>query len=259
MKLVTDFRDYYDAALRMYALDPEPFYKRESECITLDVSRHLAIAGVRPNVNKNMPTRSGRYCSVRCKDDIDTYRNGDLYSLWIIGFCGKLYPIYCSTHILGTDRAGSSWVKIPHTSLTLSEAKAVHAIKEWRSGPPNGFWGEYLDGWDAVIESKYLKSLFFKYKTPVFALRIGGNNVSNDIGTYRFNSGTSNFIINPPLINVQFARYVDAYTAVQELLMFMQNDLVQDKQPKMPVGSDKVIAESKVFDKWSFKTMPTKK
>ena len=63
-------------------------------------------------------------------------------------------------------------------------------------------------------------------------------------------------IINPRLAEFNFVSVIDPYSATQELSMFIGNDLARDIQPVMPVGSDKVIAESKGFDKWSFRKPP---
>ena len=40
--------------------------------------------------------------------------------------------------------------------------------------------------------------------------------------------------------------------------MYIENVLTNNNTPEMPVGSDKVIAESKGYDKWSFRKMSTK-
>ena len=45
---------------------------------------------------------------------------------------------------------------------------------------------------------------------------------------------------------------MNPYQAAQEIEMFMRNNFGK-QDPIMPVGDDKVVAESKGFDKYSFR------
>lgn len=64
---------------------------------------------------------------------------------------------------------------------------------------------------------------------------------------------------SPVLKDIEFYRVVDCYTAFQEIEMFIGGVLGTCNDPA-PRFSDKVMRDSKGFDKWSFKTMPgTKK
>jgi hypothetical protein len=65
------------------------------------------------------------------------------------------------------------------------------------------------------------------------------------------------FIKNPILKEFDFQKIVNPYEAMQEIEMYIGR-LAENNLPKMPVGSDKVIAESKGFDKWSFRKIPEK-
>jgi hypothetical protein len=73
-----------------------------------------------------------------------------------------------------------------------------------------------------------------------------------------YNDYTFSLIKNPKLSDFKLERLFDPYTTIQEIEMYIGRIAVNNTPP-MPVGSDKVIAESKGFDKYSFRTPPTKK
>jgi hypothetical protein len=82
--------------------------------------------------------------------------------------------------------------------------------------------------------------------------------VREKILTSRNDDNTFTLIKNPILEKFCFHRLIDPYTAIQEIEMYIGRIAINNTPP-MPVGSDKVIAESKGFDKWSFRKPPTKK
>lgn len=72
-----------------------------------------------------------------------------------------------------------------------------------------------------------------------------------------YSNAYSVVIKNPILKDFDFQKILDPYIATQEIEMYLGR-LAENNVPKMPVGSDKVIAESKGFDKWSFRKMSEK-
>ena len=85
------------------------------------------------------------------------------------------------------------------------------------------------------ITKNVFKGITLKYKSPIVLIK-------ND-----------ELIVNPCLKEYKFFKYMDAYTIYQELEMFVGNDLVRDTKVEVPVGSDKVLAASKGYDKYSFR------
>ena len=82
------------------------------------------------------------------------------------------------------------------------------------------------------------------------------SNISNGL----LKEGILSILIkNPILKDFNFHRIIKPYIAFQEIEMYLGGILANTKTPPMPVGSDKVIAESKGYDKWSFRKMPIKK
>ena len=79
--------------------------------------------------------------------------------------------------------------------------------------------------------------LFKKYNTPLVLI------IHNE-------RRRADLFINPKIKNYEFSKIFDPYLMFQELEMFIGNVLTNNNTPEMPVGSDKVIAESKGYDKW---------
>ena len=74
--------------------------------------------------------------------------------------------------------------------------------------------------------------------------------------TYR---GDECLVKNPTLMDYQFYKVFDPYSAYQEISMFLGNQLCNTKEAEVPVGDDIVLAESKGYDKWSFRKEPSKR
>jgi len=60
--------------------------------------------------------------------------------------------------------------------------------------------------------------------------------------------------INDCLNDYEFYKYSDCYSTFQSIEQFLSNQLSQSSDPKMPVGSDKVIAASKGYNDKSFRS-----
>ena len=65
--------------------------------------------------------------------------------------------------------------------------------------------------------------------------------------------------VNPVLKDYGFQSVMDPFTAYQEIEMFMGGVLAELDEIDVPGVSDESLKAGKGFDKWSFKTMPTKK
>jgi hypothetical protein len=84
--------------------------------------------------------------------------------------------------------------------------------------------------------------MFEEKRCPVFVAQASS----------RYSSGTIEW--NALLNQHDFMRVFDPYTAFQEIEMFMSNLAIPQKP--MPVIPDELKAESKGFDKWSFRKLP---
>lgn len=86
-------------------------------------------------------------------------------------------------------------------------------------------------------------NLFNKYKTPIYLINSQANETILDTG--------------PLLKDYNFQSVMDPYTAYQELVMWIGNLATNEYPPQ--ITDNIVMRDKKGFDKWSFKTRPTKK
>lgn len=155
------------------------------------------------------------------------------FSQFIIGFCGKVYQGY---------RVHSSCDAIKPDLFFYDIDELIDFIKKL------GYFDEIKGRYSYQHNSEkklrknyenfnysYYEKIFLEYKVPIFAINGEG------------------LILNFPLDNVKFGKVKDPYTAYQEIDMFLGNQLAEANDPDMPVGGDKIIAESKGYNKQSFR------
>lgn len=202
MRIQSKFKDFYDYCLKDFQEDSFPVYHRKSETVSC---------------NPLLTVDKVRY-------EIDNFQY-----LSVIGFAGRLYPLYGKNRYVREFEYDSDEFKYRNI---FDGMHSTHKLP-------------VSDGFAQLVQSPVLKSIFIQHKVPAFIYHITSDNKDR-------------LILNPRLSDFNFVTVLDPYSAIQELNMFLGNDLAQDVQPKMPVGSDKVIAESKGFDKWSFRKQAVK-
>lgn len=67
-----------------------------------------------------------------------------------------------------------------------------------------------------------------------------------------------NILINPSLKMLGFQKVLHTMDAFQQIEMFLSNQLAQETQGKVPVGTDEVIGMSKGFNRYSFRNAKKK-
>lgn len=223
MRIFSTFKDYYDGALKDFQLDAFPVYNRTTESI--DISHKINFINMPLTVNYHDKTdqivASGWYYYEPHSKKLP-YNELIELKLKIIGFCGKIYPVYTNND--------NSIIKY------ANDYPSISTFKSYNFRTNNFNYESTIDGWNELINSQILIDLFLKYKTPVYILE--------PFKTLKTNNLLSEY---------KFQRIFNPYEAIQEIDMYLNNVLVEDKQPIMPVGSDKIIAESKGFDKHSFR------
>lgn len=231
MLIVSKFHDYYDSAMGM-GIDKTCVYKRETKAIPFKIrggwkeGRENPISGL---FNERARYSAGGWNTAR----------------YVIGFCGKLYPLI---HISRLDVKGLTdehhYFYDEESYNTFFKVKKDKKKSKWRSyfwwhREPQYFFN--ADIWKGCI--KY----FDEYKCPIFILR------KNDT-----RGADADIVLNPELKQYRFMTQVDSYTAFQEIYMYMSGVLGSD-MPKMVEISDEIRAHKRGFNKWSFRTPPTKK
>ena len=172
----------------------------------------------------------------------------------IVGFCGKIYPIL---EITALNDKKTFCITLQDVSKFVEANYREKEIDDYYHRNEGGYKGWGLRHWDynqreCFIklffehcekynneEVKFVKELFREHRCPVF--------VATDTGDIN----TRKTVYNGCLKNVQFFRYFDPYTAFQEIYMWISNQAVPFKP--IPEISDKVMAEAKGFDKYSFR------
>lgn len=265
MKIISNFKDYYDGAATEYGYANDIIFRRLN---SLEIFKRHNNYDLTDKLKIRIPSV---YKSIQ---DCDI----------ILGVCGKLYPIM----IYGKEVFYSF---IPKDAKRIKELYDLKMKRSWNERPRR-----FIDICKDFLISFGLEKREFDYGTNEFKTK-GFLDVKEDhsifqelgvtsfliyrnsqpkienfryIGTVIKDDYTmflnehnepafsSSVILNPILKDLQFTKVMDQFTLLQEIEMYMGR-LSENNTPAMPVGSNKVIAESKGFDKWSFRKMPTKK
>jgi len=169
----------------------------------------------------------------------------------VVGFCGKIYPLI---DLAFFPRAGGEAVTCYCYSIEDVDAFAkkhlkARAYKAYLGDKARGFWRWSITRRDRIVkffEDVKAKQddyahLFEEHLSPIFIAELH----HTDGGVLDFNR-----LLGP----FEFYRVFDAYAAYQELCMFMGNLAMPDKA--MPVIDDVAKAQSKGFDRYSFRADP---
>ena len=218
MRLISRFHDYYDGALKSFYSE-DPAYFRES--------RKEALLTWSKTANE---LRTGKNMSVYDHIGVCLGRE-DGYCRVIVGFCGKVYYMMrrrIFNRADGTWKYDGAWKSVGYDEFVRINGSFERFLYSGFAMMP-----------DVSLMKEINEDLFVRLDAPVYALLCEGGSLVAET--------------NPELKPFGFAPVVDPYTAVQELQMYIGNQLAHDSHPEMPVGSDRVIAESKGFDKYSFR------
>lgn len=231
MKLISKFHDYYDTPFRQSAVDPKHLFKRETTEMLINFS-------------------GSRYVFRTLKID-STMK---YFSAGCIGFCGKLYP-FIKYHELGKpdeysysveelEKKYSKQLPNPskssyYNSLNLRPWLSNGSIKDWKE--------EYI-----LHNDKILLNIFDKYKTAYFVI---DPTLGDNYAYYK--NPKFPIILYPRLKDYQFFKVFDTYQTFQCIEQFLTNNLVKPDMIEIKIP-DKLKAESKGFDKWSFRKMSGK-
>lgn len=229
MKIYSKFHDYYDSVLKYSQTEDDGVvYAREQEEIVLNINQ----------------------AEIKLVGKMKYFQDENIS---FIGFCGKIYPVYK----YGFEQESKDEIFIIGFDDELLKTKLEELKKKTQRrfynpcgsmsldfllGLLTDWWREYT-----FTNPFRLEDFFIKYETPVFLFEEWGVNEKKN-RQWKLTK-------NPCLKDFNFQRIVDPYTAFQEISMFFNSTLTNVKTPKMPVGNDVVLAESKGFDKWSFRKM----
>lgn len=285
MKVLTNFKDYYDSGLG-YGQDPKIVYRRfkkemewtREEAHKDPLLRYLWSLGELLYSTDFLDTREVNDARIAVESRV-------------IGFCGKLYvavslehhhrpgPGYYENGVYKSDRQVDksgwlyesvfveNWLQNLKTSSSLEaliklfidpDDRTVNLTRRMRSDIKRGIHHRiqfskrdfefYLDGYASASE-RLGKQVFEHFKVPVFIVER-----PYKAGDYWHGL---NVVLNPRLEDYAFYRRFDSQQAYQEISMWVGNNLFEP--PEMVTISDVDMRDKKGFDKWSFKTPPKEK
>ncbi len=193
--------------------------------------------GIDKNVHYNRFTKEVEI-KIKARSDIPRYLEA-----YLLGFCGRIYPIVALNKY---SRSIYSWEndyeedKVVETFFAYSFEEGEEKSIEW-----DDFTHDFRLSDREVIQTKQFfidwsfqsNEVFLEHKCPVWIVGLGVNNTG---------------LINPKLKDYGFDRIKDAFTAFQEISMYLSNILVEQKE--VAKIEDKYRIEQHGFDlKTSFR------
>ena len=225
-------KDYYDPCVG-YGIDPNLIYVRNTSVTKSDDIPDF-IKNLVPEVYRANPhTKKYEY----------TIDPG------FVGFCGIIYPFIRVERTLRYGYQPTKTKFFYNADILIKYLKDNEILRK-----ETYFYYELLNNKKTI--RKYLDpvvnlDVFFDLGNPTFYC-------GPDIYSKYPNNDTV-FVQNPSLKKVQFYKVFDAFTAFQEISMFLGGVLGQSHPPMVDI-SDKDMAIKKGFGhKYAFRKMPTKR
>jgi len=231
MRIISKFKDYYDG-VGAGDLDHIPVYERHEKQIEL----------IQP-----FPRgwRQSKYLIVNRNNKVSGFKSGlvterSLYT-YVIGYCGELYPI----------------LKVVQDNGSISKYWYEYDVSTYLNYVEKPRWSfdrheQNLNEWLELIKTLKLKDIFKEHNVPVFIFD------GFEIDTRKGTQPVLQVTLNPRLRKYEFYKVKEPYTAYQDIRVYVGNDLAHDTEVDVPTGDDKTLAESKGYDKWSFRKESTK-
>ena len=231
MKIKSNFKDFYDGVSRN-DLDKNYSFIRKNNCV--DEFNHINSG---QNLNKISDLTICKKYFQFSFEDCSNKKYEVVYKMHLLGYCGKVISFFeCIKKYNTNFNNYETWFEYDLNKVEhIFESEKTRTYELWHRryipfNKSNAFSKDYTNTF---------KHLFLEYNTPIFLITDGDDK--------KFN----NLILNPVLKNIKFNK--DAYQTYQDIRMFVENDLVKENQGKSPVGSDKILAESKGYNKYSFR------
>lgn len=225
MKIISKHHDYYDAMIRGDTDYSYIYNRRKSD---VDVSK-LDVANRR--AESPFPVKDSQIVLIERGSDLFTRNRVSELSTFLIGFCGKIYTgvVVTSPEEPGNKDYlyGDDAFEYIHSAINnkysnkKTLAMLMSRLKEQET-------------------YSRLTKLFLQLKVPYFVLT----------SAYR---ASHKLTVNPVLKDYRFYKVFSIPQAYQEIRMFVENNLASDTEVDVPTGDDVVLAESKGYDKFSFR------
>jgi len=245
MYIISKNKDYYDGVVGTVGIDKTIVYERAEK-------------EIEEKTEFPEPFKYKRTYGIYSENDSSFVRLGDFgtkkdskyfnNSFFVIGFCGKLY--------LGWRMFYNVKKFNPELGIheDIPKFKIIYGFDNVSDDLNNSRWGKNLYDTVQYVLTYDPIEIFRTVNAPVFIYDSG---IDLNYNTYLSNK-KSVFIINPVLKDYEFYKVVDAFTAFQEIQMFIAGVLGIGEKEIIEV-EDKYKIPQHGFDKWSFRKEPTKK
>lgn len=236
MKIISNFHDYYDGVVRNYS-DPsdkfQPVYTRKTTEMRFKRDYSNKVRYISP---EGMQYPMKDFVHFQDKKPSNFYRFRDsranILAIRVIRFCGESYPLIEYN---------------TNPNKTVYDYVGVEDI-EYIYKSDDRILNHYLSQQIQIDSS--LDDMMEEMGCPIAILHHKDYNRNRRVDyTYRIE-------FNPNLSAYEFAKVVDPYTAFMKLEMWFCNRA--EPRKKMPEISDELKAQSKGFDKYSFRRAPSK-
>jgi hypothetical protein len=222
MRIHSHFKDYYDSALS-FGIDPALHYNRD------EGKRFYYRQEIKAKLPQDLTTEIAHH-------DTDYVREGKRWvptgflSYFLIGFCGRIYPC------IKINKDGRVRFLYSEDALKAYETERGSLFRKDTHKQMVKF----------LTASITRDDIFIEVNAPVFIL----------FDDPEFRGRALNLDTNPFLKELEFFRAVDAFTAFQEISMYLGNQLV--KRDKPDEIADKYKISQHGFDDWSFRKQASK-
>ena len=259
MRIISDFKDYYDSALS-FGSDPNLIYMRKEEVLEfearwtdgklhmprgLDQALRVPLEFVRqlPHAFRKRERCTYRYLEIPITTKV-------------IGFCGHLYAAieidgirsFVPDQVVSQlsdeflQPFGTDQKDLERLFQYKPSASELHWYRSWGKKPlTSDFWEASV----ADFADKRYDDVFIETGVPVFKLEYIARNKPAIVNTVRCT-------LNPHLKTESFQKVRPPAEAFQEISMYLGNQLARQMDPVSQCPDD-IMRDEKGFDEWSFR------
>ena len=244
MLIISKKKDYYDGVVGTMGIDKTLVYNREE--IELEEKNIPRSFTKQRNIGLNN-SKESQFIKLGDHDiKKELWNEYPNYSLFIIGFCGKLYAGWKLYFEEKTQLGVPNLI----TNITY-DFEFMKSILQ-----PKGWSTNFVDDYHDVVNYDTLQ-LFRDFNAPAFVYDSDFNRTILPKRNRYYGSSKHNpkFFINPILKNYEFYKVFDTFQAFQELQMFLGGVLGKGEKDIAQIAN-KYKIEQFGFDKWSFRKEP---
>lgn len=243
MKIISNFHDYYDSA-QAFGQDQSVVYMRKTEVIKEADEKNDQVAAIFREFEKHIDTIERMRKSVRTK-------KGILFMLWpkVFLFCGKTYPCVM------IEKSVPNSIKTEKTFMYDEESiKSYFENYDIDLADPIKWFGYNIFKYrgshtmkkivrDFFTKVKVNEDVLIQSKASCLMMRIDGHR-------------RPEITVNPLLADYEFYKVFDAWSAYQELDMFIGGVLSWPHNLMIEISDADRVKQHGFDEKYGFRTRP---